>query len=145
MDYLTDITNEVESYFTTHDIPTYFYQCFFGELVKVWGANLIIPDKNYCAEYDDDYNIIEESWDDYSYKNQIGYYLAMAGGTCGWGFAFKEACAQCDMEDMYTYYSNLDWRKSDIFDGIISEKMTSVLFDGNNFSWYYEFKISKGE
>lgn len=143
MDYLDEIENEVQTYFSTHHIPTYFYQCFFGELVKVWGASIIVPDKNYRAEYDDDFNIIEESWDDYSYKDQIDYCLAMAGGTGGWFIAFKEACTQCDLMDMYEHYAGLDWRHSDIFDGIIVDNMVNILFDNNVCHDYYKFRFQK--
>ena len=143
MDYLDEIENEVQAYFATHHIPTYFYQCFFGELVKIWGASMIVPDKNYCAEYDDDLNMIEESWDNYSYENQIGYCLAMSCGTAGWNFAFKEACAQCDLMDVYEYYAELDWRHSDIFDEVIVVTMTKILFSENVGHDYYHYMFRK--
>lgn len=53
-DYLTDAQNDIEAYFETHEIPNYFYQCLFGELIKIWGVSPLIPDKDYLAEYDDE-------------------------------------------------------------------------------------------
>lgn len=142
-DYLTDAQNEVQAYFATHNIPTYFYQCLFGELVKIWGARMITPDKDYLAEPDDDGNIIASSWDGYSYRDQIDYHLTMQGGTGGWFLAFKEACAQCDLIDMSEYYKGLDWVHSDIFDGVIAENMINILFDGNVDHDYYKFRFQK--
>ena len=87
MDYLDEIENKSQSYFTTHHRPTYFYQCLFGELVKIWGINLVQPDQT--AD---------------SYKDQLDEYLALTTGTAGWHLAFKEACAECDLMDVYDYY-----------------------------------------
>lgn len=120
MDYLTDAQNEVQTYFATHRIPTYFYQCLFGELVKIFGFNLSTQSLELFSE-------------------EISY----VAGSRGWGLAFKETCTQCDLNDMYEYYNSLDWCKSDIFDGYIEEKMINVLFDSNARSDYYEFKIQK--
>lgn len=143
MDYLDEISNEVQDYFTTHHIPTYFYQCLFGELVKIWGASMITPDKDYLAEPDDDGNLIASSWDDYSYKDHIDYYLTMQGGTGGWFIAFKEACAQCDLIDMYEYYKSLDWMHGDVFDDIIADNMVKILFSENVGHDYYRYVLRK--
>ena len=126
MDYLTDASNEVQAYFATHDIPTYFYQCLFGELVKVWGMNLVAP----CDTGD-------------SYQDQIDEYLALTAGTAGWNVAIKESCGQCDMIDMYEYYSDLDWIQSDIFDGIITDNMIKILFSENVGNEYYCYRLRK--
>ena len=73
-DYLTDAEINIKTYLETHDIPTYFYQCFFGELVKVFGVGFLIPDKYYDVEYDYDGNRIEYDDKLYAYKKQIEYY-----------------------------------------------------------------------
>ena len=127
-DYLTDAQNDIKTYFETHDIPTYFYQCFFGELVKTFGTHFIIPDKYYNAEYDEDGNIIKSYEDHYSYKEQIGFHLMFLEGTGGWNKAFKAACDQCGIMDIYDDYDKMDWVRSDIFDGYIADKMIDVLF-----------------
>lgn len=142
-DYLTDAEINVKAYLETHDIPTYFYQCFFGELVKIWGANFLIPDKYYDAQYDDDGNIIEYDDELYSYKDQVEYYVVSLGGTAGWYTAFKEACDQCGIMDIYDDYSNMDWVHSDIFDGYIADEMLDVLFADTHRNDYYKFKTQK--
>lgn len=142
-DYLEEANNDIQRYFAKHDPPTYFYYCLLGELVKIFGMAFIMPDKDYNAEFDEDLNLIPNSLDDYSYKNQIGYCLAMAEGTCGWFEAFKQACAQCNLTDMFKYYNNLDWIRSDIFDGVLADKMIEVLFDGSIRSDYCKFLIDK--
>lgn len=142
-DYLEEANNDIQSYFAAHSPPNYFYYCFFGEFVKIFGTDLITPDKDYNAEYDDDTNLIPNSWDDYSYKNQISYFLCMAEGTGGWLEAFKQACTQCDLTDILEYYNNLDWIRSDIFDDVLATKMIDVLCDSSIQSDYYRFLIEK--
>jgi hypothetical protein len=124
-DYLTDAQNDIKTYFETHDIPIYFYQCLLGEFVKMFGAKFLIPD------------------DDYSYREQLELYLNNFGGTGGWNLAFKEACDQCGIMDIYDDYSNMDWVRSDIFDGYIADKMLDVLFDDTRHNDYYKFKMQK--
>ena len=132
-DYLLDAHNGIKTYFENHYIPTYFYQCFFGELVKVWGVQFLIPDT-------DDWTNNE---DEYSYKNQLEEYLANIGGTAGWYEAFKEACKQCDLVDILDDYSKMNWVYSDIFDGYIADKMLSVLFNDTHRNDYYGFIMGK--
>jgi hypothetical protein len=134
-DYLTNAEINVKTYLETHDIPTYFYQCFFGELVKVFGVKFLIPDTSYLDTYDGE--------EDYSYKEQIGYFLTCEGGTGGWYEAFSATCDQCGLMDIYDDYSNMDWVHSDIFDGYIADKMLDVLFADTRRNDYYKFKIQK--
>lgn len=142
-DYLTDAQADIKTYFKTHDIPTYFYQCLFGEIVKMLGASFLIPDENYDAGYDDDGDIIATYEGEYSYKDQLGFSLAYITGTGGWGLAFKEACQQCDLMDLYDDYSHMEWVRSDIFDGYIADKMLEVIFDDAHRCDYYKFKMQK--
>ena len=141
MDYLDIAQNKIDAYFREHKIPDYFYQYFFGEFVKVFGTNILIPDKTYLSEYDDDGNIINSNEDNYSYKEQLGYYLNMLGGNSGWDIALKESCKQCGLMDVYQYYSNLNWVESDTFDGYIADETLNIVFsdDINN---YYKFKLN---
>ncbi len=141
-DYLTDAQNDIKAYFESHDIPNYFYQCFFGELVKISGSKLIVPDPSYLDEYDDDGNIIPSKTDDYSYRDQLDYSLTFMGGTAGWHMAFKEACTQCKLTQLYQDYQDMDWVRSDIFDGYIADKTLDVVF-ANNKSEYYFFKTKE--
>lgn len=126
MDYLTDASNEIKSYFATHNIPTYFYQCLFGECIKIWGINLVEPDNSYK-----------------SYREQIAEYLSLIIGTGGWRLAMKETCAQCEMTDMYKYYEGLDWVESDCFDNYIVGNLEDVLFAYSDSPKYYGFKMRK--
>ena len=123
---LKDVENDINAYFATHNIPTYFYQCLFGECVKIWGMNLVAP----CDTGD-------------SYQDQISEYLALTAGTAGWNVAFYQACVQCDMVDMYEYYSELDWIQSDIFDGVIVDNMIKILFSENVGHDYYCYRLRK--
>ena len=143
MDYLDIAQNKIDAYFREHKIPDYFYQCFFGEFVKVFGTNILIPDKTYLSEYDDDGNIINSNEDSYSYKDQIEYYLVVFGGTAGWNIAFKESCKQCGLLDIYKDYSNLDWVESDMFDGYIAEKTLNIIFSNDVENSYYKFILAK--
>ena len=128
-DYLTDAQNDIRDYLTTHNLPTYFYQCFFGELVKIWCAQLISPYKD----------------DDCSYREHLSLYLNNVGGTGGWNVALKEACQQCNLMDIYDDYSKFDWVRSDIFDGYIADNMLSVLFSDTQHNDYYKFKMQKDD
>ena len=146
MDYLNNAQDGIDKYFKEHTLPDYFYQCFFGELIKVLGIKGLIPDKYYDAEYDDDGNIIESNCEYYSYIDQLDYYLTFIGGTAAWHSAFKLACSQCDLEStLYKYYSELGWIESDLFDGLIINEMLNVLFSENRESDnnYYKFTFDK--
>lgn len=143
MDYLNEAQTEVTAYLAEHPLPNYFYYCLFGELVKIWGIRFVTPDPNYLVEYDDDFHVIEPNTDDYSYKDQIDYFLTVQGGTSGWYEAFKEACVQCNLQDLLDYYNSIDWVHSDYFDGCIADKMVEVLFAEDARSDYYQFKTNK--
>ena len=142
-DYLTDAQNDVKAYFESHDIPKYFYQCFFGELVKIFGGNLIIPDTDYLAEYDDDGNIIPSEIDDYSYKDQLGYYLTCFSGTAGWAKALEESFLQCRLTQLKDGYSKMCHVRSDIFDGYLADQMLDVIFAEDKASDYYFYKVKE--
>ena len=142
-DYLTDAQNDIEAYFESHDIPKYFYQCFFGELVKMFGTSLIAPNPSYLAEYDDEDNIIPGDENDYSYKDQLDYSLTFLGGTGGWYKAFKESCVQCELMQLYQDYQNMDWVRSDIFDGYIADRTLDSMFTEDKTGDYYFYKVKE--
>lgn len=140
-DYITDAQNNVKSYFETHDIPNRFYQFLFAELIKLFGIQrLIIPDENYLAEYDDEGNVLPSNNDDYSYKDQISYTLTMISGTFGWNDALDKACKQCELPQLLRDYKRMDWINSDIFDGLLVDRMVEALFDENYPKGYNETK-----
>ena len=142
-DYLTDAHHDIKTYFETHEIPIYFYNCLFGELIKIYGVSPLVPDTDYLAEYDDDGNIISSNEDDYSYKEQLDYYFSMLCGTGGWNLALKEACTQCELTQLYQDYQKINWVRSDMFDGYIVDQMIETLFAENLDSDYYFFKTRK--
>ena len=124
------IEKKIDKYLEDQNIPNYFYQCFLGELIKIF-PQIIIHDIYYDAEYDEDGNIItktNEDIKDYSYKKQLDYYLTCENGTMGWGFAFTEACNQCNLQSLNQYYRKLDWMESDYFDSLITNKIIETLF-----------------
>ena len=143
MDYISNSKDKILTYFKTHKIPNYFYLCFFGELIKMFGANILIPDKGYLAEYDDDGNIISNNEEDYSYKDQLDYCFTMLGGTSGWNLALKEACIQCGLMDFYLDYSKFDWVESDLCDAYITEEMWNIIFSNDVTNSYYKFILVK--
>lgn len=145
MDYINNTEDKIRTYFRNHKLPDYFYQCFFGELIKIFGANIIIPNKDYLAEYDDDGNIISSNEEDYSYKSQLDYCFTMLGGTSGWNLSLKETCIQCGLMDFYLDYSKFDWVESDLCDAYITEEMWNIIFSNDVTSSYYRFKFNKGE
>lgn len=143
MEYLQKATDDIQNYLNTHPLPIYFYDCFFGELVKIFGTDILIPNKNYDAEFDEQGNIIESNEKNYSYKDQLDFYLSMFGGTAGWGLAFKETCKCCNLMNLYFDYLRFDWVRSDIFDGYMADHMLDVLFttDTEHNQAYYKFKM----
>ena len=145
IDYLDTAQDKIDKYFKEHALPDYFFQCFFGELIKVLGIKGLIPDKYYDVEYDDEGNIIESNCEDYSYKNQLDYYLSYMCGTAGWHMAFEESCRECKLIDVYKYYFNLDWIESDIFDSYVAEEMLNVIFSDDIKNNYYNFKLNIDE
>lgn len=134
---------EAKRHIESFNIPKYFYICLFGELVKVFGINLIEPDTGYLDEYDDDGNVLPSQNDDYSYRDQIGVLLTYFGSTSGYNIAFKEACKQCNLMNLYQFYEKPDWSFSDYFDGCILDNVVSVFFDKDSVNEYYFNKIGE--
>ena len=79
-------------------IPDYFYYAMAGELVSVFGPDVL----KYEEEIDD-------------------YYLFSS--TTGWGLAFKMTCKKLDMDWLWEYWRTLEWYDSDIFDGEIETEI----------------------
>lgn len=72
-------------------LPAYFWASFAGELVAVFGLDIF-----------DENN--EGDW--------TVYFLT---GTSGWNQALKMACYKVGEEWLYTYYTELPWYESQIF------------------------------
>ena len=140
------IEKKIDKYLEEQNIPNYFYQCFLGELIKIF-PQIIIPDIYYDAEYDEDGNMITKTNEDlknYSYKKQLDFYLTFENGTAGWVFAFTEACNQCNLQSLNQYYRKLDWMESDYFDSLITDKIIETLFSERQETnkTYYIFRMN---
>lgn len=80
-------------------IPDYFYEAFGGELVSVFGVDVL--NKNKDGEYG----------------------LAFLEGTAGYVEAFRATCKKLGMDWLADYYDALLWHESDLFDGEISDEV----------------------
>lgn len=131
-DYLSEQQSLVEAYLVEHPLPTYFYQCLFGELVKICGTSLTNPEQIYFDEYED-----------YTYEQLVACFLTNYCCTEGWHLALKETCAQCNTEWLIRDYEKFDLLFSDIFDGYIADRLISVIFDDTAHNDYYFYKIGE--
>lgn len=80
-----------------------FLKVFSEELVKVFGEDI------FSMPVDDE--------SEYMMSPPV-FYLE---GTVGWNDAFKRACRKTEMTKLGYWYSELDWRVSDEFDGELGE------------------------
>ena len=127
-DYYSNVETDIEAYLISHNIPICFYYYLFGELIKTFREEILIPNMDYLAEYDDNGNKIDSNNDDYSYRDQIEYNLVCMSGTVGWAHAFKASCEHCNCMWLWEDYSKMDWIYSDIFDGYICDATVDILF-----------------
>ena len=94
-------------------IDEWFLKVFSEELVKVFGKDI------FNSTEDED---IEEF--------MIGPPIFYLEGTVGWVNAFKIACRKTKMNQLSDWYYDLDWMKSDDFDGELAE--TLICFNTQN-------------
>ena len=83
-------------------IPDYFYTALAGELFSVFGWDR-------CR------------WMFYP-KKDPGY-ADLASGSAGWVQAFKATCRKLGLEWLTEYYDTLPWYDSDVFDGIVEQRI----------------------
>lgn len=83
------------------EIPDYFYPAFAGELVAVFGANVLKPSEDGESPL---------------------FYIS---GTSGWNQALRMACKKLGLSDLWNWYNKLYWYDSDIFDGELVELLIS--------------------
>ena len=87
-------------------IPKYFYYAMGGELVSIFGVEVLTPeDKN---------DVINE--------NTV-YEIDFVTSTSGWYEAFKATCKKLDLQWLLDYHETLDWYKSDLFDDEIAQEI----------------------
>ena len=117
------IINENDSVYVSYEIPKeidsripdHFYYAMAGELVSIFGPHIL--EKADYPEYDDDGNQIPGD------PNVDVSYYDLALSTGGWYEAFKMTCKKLDMMWLMDYYKTLEWYDSDIFDGIIEDRI----------------------
>ncbi len=100
-------------------IPPYFYAAFAGELFSVFGLDALQKDED----------------------NSYG--LRYFCGTAGWLEALKTTCKKLNLDWLMNYYYTLDWYDSDIFDGVISERIISEFIEAEPScaNSYYHFLL----
>lgn len=87
-------------------IPKYFYYAMGGELVSIFGVQVLTPeDKN---------DVINE--------NTV-YEIDFVTSTSGWYEAFKATCKKLDLQWLLNYHETLEWYKSDLFDDEIAQEI----------------------
>ena len=89
-----------------------FLKVFSEELVKVFGDDIFSMSGDDESEY------------------MIGPPVFYFEGTVGWTDAFKRACKKTGMRKLSAWYSGLDWRESDEFDGELAESL--ICFNTQN-------------
>ena len=83
-------------------IPAYFYFGMAGELVAIYGTQIL--ELRHEEEGDEGY-----------------YYLDTS--TYGWYEAFRATCRKLDMWWLVEYYDTLDWYDGDLFDAEIEDEI----------------------
>lgn len=93
-------------------IPDYFYYAMAGELVSIFGPQ-ILQKKIGPEEYDGSGKEIG------SLTSEDRSYYDLDSSTGGWVEAFKTTCRKLHMMWLVDYWKTLEWYDSDIFDGEI--------------------------
>lgn len=98
-------------------LPAYFYPALAGELFSIHGPHIF-------EAYDGTINLNT--------------------GTYGWHEALRAACEKLDMGWLMEYYDALPWYDSDLFDGIIEDRIGQMV--KRDAAWgneYYEHLLGK--
>lgn len=126
-----------ENYRIPHEIknklPDYFYYAMWGELVSIFGTDIMIPE---CYEMPkDELHGVPKPF----------YPLAYDTSTSGWNQAFFATCQKLNFMEVYNYYDSLDWYDSDKFDGEIEEELYQHMPGINNTANpYYKYLMCSG-
>ena len=87
-------------------IPEYFYYAMGGELVSIFGTEVLIPE-----DANDEIN-----------KYTV-YGIDFVTSTSGWYEAFKATCKKLNLQWLLDYNKTLDWEKGDLFDDEIAQEI----------------------
>ena len=101
------------------NIPDYFYPAFAGELVSVFGIEILEP----------------------SETGEVP--LFYISGTTGWNAALRMTCKKLGIDWLMSWYDELEWFDSDNFDGELVEMMETKFLDNSSESnnSYYRWVI----
>ena len=100
-------------------IPERFWPAFAGDLVSVFGPDVLAEDEDGC------------------------YTLYFRCGTMGWNAALSAALRKLDMMWLYDYYDKLEWWESDHFDGEVADLLIAKFIKAEDKPWntYYRYLI----
>lgn len=98
-------------------IPEYFWGCFAGELVGVFGIDIYVKD---------------------SEGERI---LDFVSCTAGWNAALRMTCEKLDMDWFMTWYDELDWMESDHVDGELVDLLIEKVIDAKSDNAVPYYKI----
>ena len=101
------------------NIPDHFYPAFAGELVSVFGSEILEP----------------------SETGEVP--LFYISGTTGWNAALRMTCKKLGIDWLMSWYDELEWFDSDNFDGELVEMMETKFLDNSSESnnSYYRWII----
>lgn len=121
-------------------IPDYFYFAMAGELASIMGPDIftVIP----IYKLDDNDNEVLDENGNYIIEDE---YYDLNSSTAGWYEAFKATCHKLDLPWLIDYHDKLEWYDSDVFDGIIEDRiiMFFIKKDTHNTNPYYIYLINK--
>ena len=115
--------DEAQELFDKANFQDYFYLCLYGELAKVFGPAVTVPQPP----------LTYSLWDA----------IAQVEGTDGWFCALKESCRLCGSEDILKKYDEFEWSSSDVFDDLVGNRMVEVVLKGDRVSPYYKYVTDK--
>lgn len=64
--------------------------------------------------------------------------ICAVDSTAGWQKALFDTCIELNIYEIYEYWVKLDWQKSDILDGELSELLCAMVYDEDNQRITYE-------
>ncbi len=97
-------------------IPDYFYPALAGELFSVFGPSVYEP---------------------------IDGVYSLNTSTHGWHEAMQATCDKLGLGWLMSYYNSLTWYDSDMFDGIIEDRVVRIIEQAGSWeSVYYTYLIN---
>ena len=108
-------------------IPKYFYYAMGGELVSIFGTEVLIPED------------VNDEINEYTV-----YGIDFVTSTSGWHEAFKATCKKLDLQWLLDYHKTLEWYDSDLFDDEIAQEIIKYFSSElkNKASSYYLYLLN---